>query len=154
MINSRALDDLLPQVKNRMVNFLARTELVLEEAFPGTKFKVWPTCTLRDGEYQAKIYAQGRTEPGAIVTNAKPGQSMHEYKCAMDFAIEMNGKITWERKYYDVAGQIAIDEGLTWGGDWNANGVMDKADWDCCHVQWTGGLSLQQLAQGMEVPVA
>lgn len=153
MINSRRLDDLLPQVKVRMVNFLARSELVLEDAFPGHKFKVTPTCTLRDEEYQATLYAKGRTTGGPIVTNAKPGDSVHEYACAMDFVIEMDGKITWEKKYYDVAGHIAMDEGLTWGGDWNANGVMEKADWDLCHVQWTGGLKLADLKQGMEVPV-
>jgi len=35
------------------------------------------TCTFRDVEEQAKLYAQGRTAPGKIVTNAKPGKSKH-----------------------------------------------------------------------------
>lgn len=33
--------------------------------------------TLRTNERQAQLYAQGRTAPGKIVTNAKPGQSKH-----------------------------------------------------------------------------
>ena len=33
--------------------------------------------TWRDPAVQAKLYAQGRTEPGKIVTWAKPGQSAH-----------------------------------------------------------------------------
>jgi peptidoglycan LD-endopeptidase CwlK len=33
---------------------------------------------------QAKIYFQGRTTPGAIVTNARPGFSCHNYGIAID----------------------------------------------------------------------
>lgn len=34
---------------------------------------------------QAVLYAQGRTTPGKIVTNAGPGQSMHGYGLAYDW---------------------------------------------------------------------
>ena len=123
--------------------------MALSAQYPDSRWKVIPTCTLRDREYQEKLYAQGRTEPGSVVTNAKPGQSVHEYQCAMDFAIEKDGTVVWgPRALYEVAGHEAIAEGLTWGGDWNANGVMDKADWDLAHVQWTGGLTLAQLQEG------
>lgn len=39
-------------------------------------------CTYRDNEEQAKLYAQGRTAPGKIVTRAKPGQSKHNVTAA------------------------------------------------------------------------
>lgn len=34
-------------------------------------------CTLRTNSEQASLYAQGRSAPGKIVTNAMPGQSAH-----------------------------------------------------------------------------
>lgn len=34
---------------------------------------------------QAELYALGRTVKGTKVTNAGPGQSMHQYKLAIDF---------------------------------------------------------------------
>jgi peptidoglycan L-alanyl-D-glutamate endopeptidase CwlK len=155
MINSRSLDDLLPQVKMRMVEFLAHCELALAEEYPGKRIKVVPTCTLRDDEYQEKLYAQGRTAPGNIVTNAKPGSSVHEYACAMDFAVQVEGVLDWgHRPYYLTCGRIAKSLGLTWGGDWNGNGIQDSADWDLCHVQWTGGLTLADLKAGKDVPFA
>jgi D-alanyl-D-alanine carboxypeptidase len=38
--------------------------------------------SLRTFDEQAKLYAQGRTTTGPIVTNAKPGQSLHNYGVA------------------------------------------------------------------------
>ena len=43
---------------------------------------------LRTWQQQAKLYAQGRTSPGAIVTNAKPGHSWHEFGMAVDVCPE------------------------------------------------------------------
>lgn len=149
MINSRSLEDLDPVVKPWMLSFIARAELRLQEKYPETRWKIVPTCTLRDGQYQQSLYDQGRTTPGSIVTNAKPGSSCHEFGCAMDFAIQKDGKIIYEpRELYELCGEVAIDEGLTWGGDWNANHVHDRPDWDLCHVQYTSGLTLAQLQAG------
>lgn len=35
------------------------------------------TCTYRSDEEQNRLYAQGRSSPGRVVTNAKAGQSQH-----------------------------------------------------------------------------
>jgi len=35
------------------------------------------TCTYRSGEEQDALYAQGRTHPGRVVTNARAGESLH-----------------------------------------------------------------------------
>lgn len=40
------------------------------------------TCTYRSSEEQTQLYAQGRTKPGPIVTNAKPGESDHNITTA------------------------------------------------------------------------
>lgn len=47
---------------------------------------IFPYCGYRSPEEQERLYAQGRTKPGKIVTNAKPGQSKHEKRAAIDFA--------------------------------------------------------------------
>lgn len=39
----------------------------------------------RTCQRQAELYQQGRTTKGPKVTNAGPGQSMHQYKLAFDF---------------------------------------------------------------------
>lgn len=44
---------------------------------------------------QGRLYAQGRTTKGSIVTNARPGQSPHNFGLAVDLA-PMKGKaIDW-----------------------------------------------------------
>ena len=57
-------------------------------------------CTLRGNEEQAQLYAQGRTAPGKIVTNARPGQSAHNPQkdgkaAAYDCVPLRNGKPVW-----------------------------------------------------------
>ena len=74
--------------------------------------------SFRSSAEQARLYAQGRTTPGAIVTNAKPGSSYHEYGLAFDVAILQDGKPTWPN---DVPLWTRIGEqgealGLVWGG--------------------------------------
>src|ERR1051325_4810488 len=61
------------------------------------------TCTYRSMEEQDKLYAQGRTTPGHIVTNAKAGKSKHNTVTpqgkpaaeAFDIVPMRNGKIIW-----------------------------------------------------------
>jgi peptidoglycan LD-endopeptidase CwlK len=43
---------------------------------------------LRSFEDQDELYAQGRTKPGNIVTNARGGDSLHNYGLAADFVID------------------------------------------------------------------
>lgn len=85
------------------------------------------TCTYRSPEEQDELYAQGRTKPGSKVTNAKAGQSKHNFELhggpaskAFDVAIKANGKITWDTKHphWKEIGVIGQRLGLTWGGAW------------------------------------
>lgn len=52
------------------------------------------------------------------VTNARGGQSMHNYGLAVDFAFVINGKVSWDDKYYPKIGKWAMNAGLEWGGAW------------------------------------
>ena len=53
------------------------------------------TQALRSWAYQAALYAIGRTEQGAIVTDAGPGQSWHNYGLAADIVPMVNGLCDW-----------------------------------------------------------
>jgi peptidoglycan L-alanyl-D-glutamate endopeptidase CwlK len=100
------------------------------------------TSTYRDHESQAALYAQGRTAPGKIVTNAKPGQSWHNHKLAFDFCPIVNGKAAWDdENLFTVCGEIAEQIGLEWAGRW-------KSFRELAHCQYTGGLTLADLQSG------
>ena len=88
MINSRSLDNLHPYVKQLAEDFIARCK----EA----DIDLIITSTYRDAESQNVLYAQGRTAPGHIVTNARGGQSFHQYRCALDIVPLCNGKAVWD----------------------------------------------------------
>ncbi|WP_432408580.1 M15 family metallopeptidase [Wukongibacter sp. M2B1] len=100
------------------------------------------TETFRSNERQQQLYNQGRITPGNIVTNAKPGNSIHNYGLAFDIVPVENGKALWER--YDLfkkVGEIGVSLGLEWGGNW-------RSFKDYPHFQWMGGLSLVDLKAG------
>lgn len=138
MINSRSLDDLLPQVRSRVQKFL--------DAAKAQGIDLLVTSTYRDNASQAALYAQGRTAPGKIVTNAKAGQSFHNYRCAVDVVPMRNGKPVWDSKdpVWQVVGRLGKAAGLEWAGDW-------KRFKEFPHFQYTGGLTLAQLQAGAKI---
>lgn len=72
------------------------------------------TATYRDREEQQMLYEQGKT-------NAKPGQSLHNYDpaYAFDFAFRKpDGTIDWSWQLYEELGEKGKELGLEWGGDW------------------------------------
>jgi len=86
----------------------------------------------RTYDEQAKIYAQGRTAPGKIVTNAKPGHSNHNFGVAFDVGIFVGGQYiddleekgkydrTLLNRQYAAVGAIGKSIGLDWDGDWTS----------------------------------
>lgn len=137
MIASRQLSDLHPKVMQMAMEFVKRCKEV--------GIDVIITSTYRDYESQNALYAQGRTTAGKRVTNAKGGYSMHNFKCAFDFAPLKNGKIDWQdTKLFDRCGAIGKEVGLEWGGDFSS--FPDKP-----HLQYTGGLTMEQLRNGAKI---
>ncbi len=69
---------------------------------------------------QDALYAQGRTEPGQRVTNARGGQSWHNYGLGADVVFSTpTGQPSWpENGNWTRYGEIAAGQGLTWGGTW------------------------------------
>ena len=75
---------------------------------------------------QQALYAQGRTRPGKIVTNADGVRrtSMHQrqhtgYAHAVDLAWIVDARVTWDGPWA-LLGELARAEGLVWGGDWTS----------------------------------
>ena len=84
---------------------------------------------LRTREEQDALYAQGRTVPGNIVTNAKGSNysSQHQWGIAIDFYLNMDVNGDGNKKddafnnstqIFERVGSIAKSIGLGWGGDW------------------------------------
>jgi len=135
MINSRDLNDLLPEVKRRVENFV--------EACKANGIDLLVTSTYRDNESQDALYAQGRTAAGKIVTNARAGDSFHNHRCAVDVVPLVSGKPDWDGSHpvWAEVGRLGQENGLEWAGNW----VHFK---ELAHFQYTGGLTIAQLKEG------
>ena len=138
MINSRKIDDLHPKVAVMCKKFIAECDK--------QDIDIIITSTYRDAESQTALYAQGRTKPGSIVTNAKAGQSFHNWKCAFDVVPMRNGKPVWgtmgkDLELWNKVGAIGESVGLEWAGRW-------KRFKEFPHFQFTGGLTLSDFQAG------
>lgn len=112
-----------------------RTEAVLEQARrEGMDMRV--TNGFRSVAEQDALYAQGRTAPGNVVTNARGGSSWHNYGVAVDIAFNnANGQPSWPNNAnWTRYGQIAVNNGLEWGGNWQ--GIQDRP-----HIEYHPGLA-------------
>lgn len=92
---------------------------------------------LRTAAQQDALYAQGRSRSGKIVTNAKAGQSMHNYGLAVDvvpFLIGRTGALNWKSQTEQFQHMVTAfkEAGLEWGGDWKGS----LGDFD--HFQMAG----------------
>lgn len=106
------------------------------------------THTLRTFDEQGELYAQGRSKHGKIVTNAKPGQSYHNYGLAFDIALIIDGKTASWDMVKDFDGDKVSDwmevvnicksHGWKWGGDF-------KSFKDYPHFEKTFGLNWPEL---------
>lgn len=83
---------------------------------------------LRTDIEQSALYAKGRTKPGKKVTNAKAGQSVHNYGFAVDIVLIIDGKTaSWDVKKdwdsdkvadWDECVKVFAAYGWSWGGNW------------------------------------
>ena len=113
------------------------------------------THTLRTFAEQDSLYAQGRTKKGSKVTNAKGGQSYHNYGLAIDISllVDKDGNGSFETASWDTKTDFDGDKkadwqeivtifkkyGYEWGGDWKFI--------DAPHFQKTFGKSIVDLLQ-------
>lgn len=113
-MSSRGLDDLDARFRPFVDSFVA--------ACAAQALDVLIYCTYRDNVEQDQLYAHGRTVPGGVLTDAKGGESPHNYRLAFDACPLIGGKPLWAEPlsgpHWRLYGQIAVDCGMEWGGNW------------------------------------
>ena len=103
----RDINELTPTAQKACRLFLKKCE----EA----GLNIFITETYRSQERQNELYAQGRTQPGKIVTWTL--HSRHTSRRAWDIAV--NGPILYDISVIERAGEIGKQLGITWGGYWD-----------------------------------
>jgi peptidoglycan LD-endopeptidase CwlK len=77
-----------------------------------------------------------------ILTNAKGGQSFHNYRVAFDWVPMLHGKPLWDDEAaYLKCAEIGEALGLEWAGRW-------KSFKETAHLQYTNGLRLADFQAG------
>lgn len=111
-MSSRSLDDLHPSFKLKALEFIDATKAA------GLDVLVY--CTLRTAQEQDELYTHGRTAPGRIVTNARGGQSAHNFGLALDGVPMIAGKPIWDETHptWQTYGHCAASVGVEWAGNW------------------------------------
>jgi peptidoglycan L-alanyl-D-glutamate endopeptidase CwlK len=138
-----------PAIRDEVISLITE----VEKGFPAN-IAVRIVQGLRTIDEQNSLYAQGRTKPGNIVTNAKGGSSYHNYGLAIDFAIliDKDGNGTYDELSWDIKKDNDKDgvadwlevvkvfeaAGWEWGGRWSS--IKDYP-----HVQKTFGHKWQEL---------
>ena len=156
--------------------FAFRLEVLLREA-ARVDLRVDVHSGIRDFTKQDDLYALGRTvknrdgateaKPlGNIVTNARGGESWHNWGLAADVVFrDRAGKWTWSGEWAAL-GKIGEAAGLEWGGRWikcvhcalvkEAHDGVDRghkylSKADAPHFQLTAGLSIPQAMEIWQV---
>ena len=119
------IDTLEPDFKAQVEELIKRTETATN--------RQWAISDARRTMAQQRdIYAQGRTKPGKVVSNAKPGQSAHNFSLAVDlWPLKADGKnFDWgaSQALFKVMADIAVEMGLT-------SGFYFKSIHDAPHVE-------------------
>lgn len=149
-ITIRRIAEAHPLIRNKLLaDYLECNNRIL-----GKGVRLRFSHVYRSFETQKELYAAGRTLPGKIVTNAKPGRSYHNYGLAFDIVLlyDNDGNGTFEEASWDMVRDGDNDKkadwfevieffkskGWQWGGDF-------KTFKDYPHFQFTFGKSWKDL---------
>ncbi|WP_054956261.1 M15 family metallopeptidase [Paenibacillus dakarensis] len=160
---STSISDIVPDVEQEdaapltdihPVVLAQKNQLVAKTREIGIRIMI--TDGYRSDEEQNRLYNKGRSTEGNIVTNARAGESLHNYGLAIDFALRLkDGRVIWDMEYdgnkngksdWMEVVAIAKDLGFEWGGDWT-----NFPDYP--HLQMDFGLSLRELKRGKRPPL-
>lgn len=106
---------------------------------------------LRTYAEQDALYAQGRTRPGNVVTNARGGHSNHNFGIAFDIGLFERNQYLGESPMYKAVGALGVELGLEWGGDWRT--IVDQPHFQL-RPAWAAGLGERQMLAGLRERVA
>lgn len=138
IVSERNIEKLHPKVRDKAREFINKVEKEL-----GIKLRA--TSTLRTYAEQDELYAQGRTTKGGKVTNARGGQSNHNFGTALDVVPIVNGKADWKTTAdtWNKIANVGKSLGFKWGGDWKS--FVDKP-----HFEMTFNNTLAQMRKKQE----
>jgi peptidoglycan LD-endopeptidase CwlK len=122
-VTLQRIEKLHPLVREEVKQIIKECDKALKG-----RAKVRITQGLRTFEEQEKLYAIGRITAGKKVTNAKAGQSIHNYGLAVDICLMIDGKtVSWDTvkdwdndqvaDWYECV-KIFAKHGWDWGGNW------------------------------------
>lgn len=129
--------------KNRLTElkqpFKGLVEQMIEIAH-SINLDVQISCGYRSPLEQKDLYAKGRTTKGPIVTTAAPGQSLHQYRIAVDLFFLTDGKADFNldkyKQLWDACVKAGLDkQDLVWSGNWRgkfretAHFQLGNPDW-------------------------
>ena len=101
---------------------------------------------LRTYDEQNDLYAQGRTKPGKVVTNARGGYSNHNFGIAFDIGVFEGSRYLDESPKYKAVGALGMDLGLEWGGNWKT--IQDEPHFQL-RPKWASDLSERDMLAEM-----
>lgn len=133
MTHLESLDDRIRPLAERLIELCKQEGIIIRL-----------TSGRRTIQQQNMLYAQGRTMPGRIVTNAKGGASPHNFGLAFDVVPIKDGKPDWNAPLavWDRIGELGKSLGLTWGGDFKT--LKDRPHfelpiWKTVRADWLAG---------------
>jgi peptidoglycan LD-endopeptidase CwlK len=106
---------------------------------------------LRTYAEQDALFAQGRTRPGNVVTNARGGYSNHNFGIAFDIGLFERNQYLGESPMYKAVGTLGVELGLEWGGNWRT--MVDQPHFQL-RPGWAADLSERQMLAGLRERVA
>ena len=106
---------------------------------------------LRTYAEQDGLYAQGRTRPGNVVTNARGGYSNHNFGIAFDVGLFERNQYLGESPMYKAVGALGEELGLEWGGNWRT--LVDQPHFQL-RPGWAAELTERQMLAGLRERLA
>ncbi|ENW26060.1 hypothetical protein F925_00542 [Acinetobacter lwoffii NCTC 5866 = CIP 64.10 = NIPH 512] len=139
--NEKSIAKLHPQVRDKIRKFI-------NDVYTKHQVQLVIVQDYRTYVQQDALYAKGRTASGSVVTNARGGQSNHNFALAVDvFPLWEDGKLHMDvksdQKNIKILKKIApIGKGigLEWGGNWKS--IIDNP-----HFQLKTGKTMAQLRE-------
>ncbi|MFD0862491.1 M15 family metallopeptidase [Sungkyunkwania multivorans] len=129
---NRRIRNLHPIIRDKVSGAINRLDRM------GIKVRITKDGHFRSFELQDELYAIGRTKDLHLpkVTNARAGESWHNYALAVDVVEIKNGKALWSNPRWEIIAREFEREGFEWGGRWTRK--------DRPHFQFRNGLSISQ----------
>lgn len=103
---------------------------VAEAALKRSRYDFGITCGLREMEEQKKLLAEGKTQ----TLMSKHLEQKDGFAHAIDFMVYINGKETWEAKYYRKVMQAFVTAAIDLGVQIELGGLWESFI-DSPHVQ-------------------